>query len=274
MMFRHWITALVGALLSACQTVSLDDMAPTYEKGFFHVGKNAMKQLDLAAQPDDLRPLQKRKAALRASKSKFPVIVFLHGCGGFTTGTSDTLSKVENAAPDFITIAPNSFARKRPQVCGGYTATDLYATSVYWRELEAEYALRELSKEPWVDWNNVFLVGHSQGGGTALGLKTKHKIRGRVSLSGGCYSGATTRTVSGNATDQSFAVLAFHQTRDKWFYGKSYEPPYGTACPTLAKRHPNGKVVFTEGDNHHAFTYPKNIEIFRGWLYSNLMRGS
>lgn len=261
-----WLFVSVLMLgLSACQTVSNSELFMTLENGRVAVGKNVAPRLNLSSRRSAKEILKLLDENL---KNPAPVIVFMHGCGGLFYETRELLQKVHELTPDFVIVAPDSFARPRPQVCGSYTVTELYATSVFWREDELDFALAELMKRPWVDKKNIFLFGHSQGGGTVFGYDGEVRIRGRVAHSGGCYDGSRTRSFTGNGTKKSHAVLAFHSTNDPWFRNNP------TQCADFAQMHPNGMAITDDTPGHYRIisTSDKNAKIFRNWIYKQLMK--
>ena len=91
--------------------------------------------------------------------ARWPVVVFLHGCGGYG---HYTISVAEYyLAAGAIVVAPNSMKRPgRAAMCGGggmaYRAT--------LRKQEARYAAEQLITLPWVDRERINLAGHSEGG--------------------------------------------------------------------------------------------------------------
>lgn len=118
-----------------------------------------------------------------------PVVVFAHGCGGFDSDSAETFRLL--AENGFAAIAPDHFARPDARLgCSGDGApalagrsgrrdapllrTNVLAptaapdTTYVGRRLdEISVALWRVREMPWVDRNQVFLVGHSLGRGTA-----------------------------------------------------------------------------------------------------------
>ena len=98
------------------------------------------------------------KARLEAGtiSSKFPVIVYLHGCTGI--GNVGLMKKL--ASNGFVVIAPDSFARKwRPLQCDPETQTGGYNLFVYdFRLAEISYTLNQLWQLPWVNQEQLFLL--------------------------------------------------------------------------------------------------------------------
>jgi len=239
-------------------------MKPTYDHAVVKVGANIAKRTGLnALSSKGVNLLSELDQSL---KEKVPVLVFLHGCGGLFYETRQLLSIIHQLTPDFVIVAPDSFARDRPQVCtNGYTVSSLYSESAGWRDMELRYTLSQLQKMASVDQDNIFVFGHSQGGGTSFGYDGDVPVKGRVSHSGGCYDGSTSRTITSNGTGSSDAVLSFHSPNDPWFKGKSYV----TLCEHFARSHPNGTAISDDTPSHYRIVsaYGVNAKAFKDWIY-------
>lgn len=91
--------------------------------------------------------------------TRWPVVVFLHGCngyGGYTTTVAEYYLAV-----GAVVVAPNSMNRPgRVAMCeAGRMA---YRTNM--RKQEARYAAAQLATLPWVDPEKLVLAGQSEGG--------------------------------------------------------------------------------------------------------------
>lgn len=99
-----------------------------------------------------------------------PVVVFLHGCAGI--GVTERRWADFLKAENFIVVLLNSYAiDNREKNCIPATRTTnigkVPVNSL--RPAEAEYAMSKLKEKAWADKNNIFLMGHSEGGmGTFL----------------------------------------------------------------------------------------------------------
>jgi len=171
---------------------------------------------------------------------KLPVIAYFHGCGGILRASIKHLSWL-STYDDFVIIAPDSFARTRPEYCfRNFTVNYLVGPQVRaMRMNEMYHALEQIAKLPWVDTNNIFLIGHSQGGGMVAGYGGDVKIRGRIILNGGCYDNF------GENMNDDEALLTFDTGKDPWFRN------YPSSCRDYVLRHPGGKSVWEpEGTTH------------------------
>lgn len=95
--------------------------------------------------------------------NKYPTVILLHGCGGVWKGIYRRMEIFANNG--FAVITPVSFARKKyPKSCDVISKTaGLYRGIVNLRKNDASYAIRKARELPWVDGENIFLIGHSEG---------------------------------------------------------------------------------------------------------------
>jgi len=92
------------------------------------------------------------------------VVLYLHGC--VITDHGDRPWARFIADQGFIVVMPDSYARKyRPSNCDGKThSSGFFPLAHILRLEEIVWARHMLSKMPWADENNLFLMGHSEGG--------------------------------------------------------------------------------------------------------------
>lgn len=266
----------MALLLAACQTAP-EDIHVTFERGKMAIGANILERLDIdagkAGQIADTSPdddwLKVRNLALfaliaEAAKpdDRFPVIVYAHGCGGMGSTSQAHFAMLEGLG-DYVVVAPNSFARKRPIFCWspGAINLDVAHTVNYLRRTEMIHAVERIARLPWVDKGNIFLVGHSQGGGVVMGYGGDVGIKGRVSLNGACYTRFPRSGSTGNGARSDEAVLVFHSGRDPWF------EKWYSECPEMARFHSKGRLVEDVQDGgHNLIAQPKYLAIFKAWL--------
>ena len=105
-----------------------------------------------------------RPADVPIAQQKFPTVVYLHGCTGLMPGDMRWARTLTSAG--YIVIAPDSFARShRWSNCDPKTYLGgRFPAAAMMRQEEIEYALKMLHAEPWADTQNLFLMGHSEGG--------------------------------------------------------------------------------------------------------------
>jgi dienelactone hydrolase len=149
-------------------------------------------------------------------QSRLPTVLFAHGCSGFGDGGRVNARLLATAG--YAVFAPASFARPgRPRTCDAKTRRTIVSEAVServraMRTAEIRYALERLADVPWVDPDNLFLVGHSQGGG-AVAAYVGGGIKARV------ISGSTCARGYGAAPGDP--VLAVYSTNDPWFANQS-----------------------------------------------------
>lgn len=117
---------------------------------------------------------------LKSNVDKVPVVLHLHGCSGI--GGGDSRWAHAYAEMGYLTILPNSFRRPdRKSLCNagnwGYRSR--------LRIEEAEYAMQQISKIPWVDVDRVFLSGFSEGG-NSLSFYRGEKFQAYIILGTNC----------------------------------------------------------------------------------------
>jgi dienelactone hydrolase len=144
--------------------------------------------------PGDADPQRLPEAAPRLARleagGKLPVVLFAHGCRGLDSEAAETMRLV--ASHGFAAIAPDHFARpdagaacragptrpiaspRQARRDGGYARVvpaewsrppePLYVAQ---RLDEVSLALARLRSMRWVDQDEIYLVGHSLGRGTA-----------------------------------------------------------------------------------------------------------
>ena len=177
---------------------------------------------------------------------KIPTVIYMHGCSGYWAGTIRRIDFL--AANGFAVIAPPSFARKKyPKSCdvnlnqGGF-----YRDTIRIRQNDAGYAIQQAKKLPWVDDNNVFLMGLSEGGITTATFFSKDKnksVNARVVEGWTCTS--TWNEYHGVKAPKSEPVLSLLGEKDPWF-----QNPYtnGECTKFLNKRNGSQSIVYRKGN--------------------------
>ncbi len=178
--------------------------------------------------------------------SKFPTIVYFHGCTGRAGGVirAGTRDFWRDLLQDgYAIVAPNSFARdNRTPLCGKGTV------QLFTRLPEIDYAVRRLKSLSWVDTANIVLVGFSEGGG-ALSQYRGDDARAIVILGNDCDLGIRFRGPS----------LAILSVNDKWI--KKSNP-----CTQASRR------LALEGSRHNVLVVPQAQMLFRRFLQDPLVR--
>lgn len=110
--------------------------------------------------------------------AKAPAVLFLHGCSGLIRGGVGY--RVLLLSEGYALFEPDAYARP------GHTCD---ASSMKMRRDEAEYALNQIRRLPWVDQERVFLIGFSQGGRVAASWD-KRGFAAHVILGADCDGGS------------------------------------------------------------------------------------
>lgn len=153
-----------------------------------------------------------------------PVVVWMHGCNGFWSGTNFRMDWL--ARNGFVVVAPLSFARSfYPTSCNtGTFQSGLYRPTLKIRQYDADYAIRKVRSFPWADQNNIFLAGLSEGAAvtttyTSFDLQLP-PLKGRIAEAWGCHSGWP-EFIGINAPEDE-PVLTLLADRDPW-YTEAYQ---------------------------------------------------
>jgi dienelactone hydrolase len=148
--------------------------------------------------------------------NRYPTVILLHGCSGVWKGIYRRMEIFANNG--FAVITPVSFARKKyPKSCDVVSKTaGLYRGIVSLRKNDTRYAIRKARELPWVDGENIFLVGHSEGAIIAATFNDPESpVNARVVESWTCdpswreYGG-----INAPITEPVLTLLAEH---DPWF---------------------------------------------------------
>ena len=148
----------------------------------------------------------------------WPTVIYLHGCTGVWSGTYTRIDLL--ARNGYAVIAPVSFARQKyPRSCspeqheGGF-----YRPTLYMRQNDAGYAIAQARTLQWVDGDNVFLMGLSQGGittATFFSTSPEQSLRARIVEGWTCHAGWP--EYRGINAPEGEPVLTLVGSQDPWF---------------------------------------------------------
>jgi len=127
---------------------------------------------------DATKSHKSKKVTLRGELFKpegsgqFPTVILMHGCGGWQTAVRTALTSYANflVSNGFAVLSLDSFGPRRNsggQVCASYKKLK---DAREYRTADAFDAMEFLKKQDFVDPNNVFLMGQSNGGSVAINV--------------------------------------------------------------------------------------------------------
>lgn len=188
-----------------------------------------------------------QRLSVIASQGRLPVVIYLHGCTG--VGNSEFLGEL--AASGTIVVAPDSFARSyRPLQCDPKSKTGGQNLFVYdFRLAELTFALERLSKAPWADLDNLFLVGNSEGG-VAAALFRGDVFNARVITQWTCQGAPLVR---GIGAPPDTPILAIVRDNDPFYAARNTRAQRGDCGTYLAGRPDSESLVLAAGDVHDVY---------------------
>ncbi len=196
--------------------------------------------------------------ALIPKDKRYPVIIYMHGCTGITD--HNTLSGVYLASQlNVAVIQPASFAREyRPSNCGSGPGTGgKFRPAIGFRIAEANYAILEARKLAWIDPENVFLMGMSEGGITTAKFRGE-PVNARIIEGHSCHQGWP--EWDGLDAPESEPVLSLMGRNDPWQRGKSW---WGLDCGIrMSNSNGSRSIVVTKGRyaNEHAVLMDPDVK--------------
>ncbi|MEE9335382.1 MAG: hypothetical protein V3U65_14930 [Granulosicoccaceae bacterium] len=204
----------------------------------------------------------------------YPVVIYLHGCNGFWSGTYFRINWL--AQNGFVVIAPLSFARSfYPQSCDPSTNTGgFYRSTGIMRQYDAGYAINKVREFAWADKDNLILAGFSEGGiATANYANSENPegyLKARIIEGWPCKTGWL--EYQGIKAPASQAVLALVADEDPW-----YRPSYHQGDCGEFMNSNNGSLSFVVDYEplrfEHALWGQAEIqEIVRTFLQEQLIR--
>lgn len=128
----------------------------------------------------------RRATRIFANGPGAPTVLYLHGCTGIGNyAFFDTLARA-----GYAVVAPDSFGRSyRPLQCDPETKTGGNNLFVYdFRLAEVTFALERMGDLDWIDFDNLFLVGTSEGA-VAAALFRAEVFNARVIAQWTCQGG-------------------------------------------------------------------------------------
>lgn len=215
------------------------------------------------------RRIERHLAGFQAGRG-FPTVIYMHGC----TGLSVVGFLEQIASAGFVVIAPDSMARRyRPLQCNPWNHGPTGNLFVFdFRLAELSYALQQLRGFDWVDRDNLYLIGVSEGG-VAAAVYRGDEVRARVILQWDCQGPAVMR---GIAAPPQTPVLAMLRSGDPWYSrgGAGAAPRH---CGEFFGYRPDSRsAVLPAGgaDGHDLLGDPAVVREIVGFLAGQVRRGT
>lgn len=188
----------------------------------------------------------------------YPILVLMHGCTGITQEERSWANIISKLG--FIVILPDSFARPgRISNCSTstFSGTGNFPYADYYRQQEITYALEKLQEVTWSDKNNIFLMGHSEGG-RASAFASHSEFKGKIISGWNCVG-----RIYG---DKNMPMLAVAYLNDPWRGG----PLNQNRCIDRAKDIVSFTQVDLKGQGHATSLDYRARESVKEFLSKNL----
>lgn len=160
---------------------------------------------------------------LNTLPKQYPVIVFMHGCGGLYIGQQNAKWGQTMANKGYIVIQPDSMARSgRVSNCDSdrKQPTGAFKNWAYYREQEINYALEQVQNSNWVRQGQVYLMGFSEGA-IATALYSGKGFKAHIIMGWTCTSNQY-RQYDGIHSPKDVPVLTINRIDDPWFVNTSF----------------------------------------------------
>jgi len=178
-----------------------------------------------------------------------PTVLYLHGCTGFIPWYDGNWAETLTAA-GYAVVMPTSLAREyRPTNCDPETQKAERAPQVHEMRLEEiKYALAKLRRLEWVDQQNLFLMGHNEGG-IAAARWSGSEFNGHIISGWKCTH--PEGWLFGVHAPRTTPVLAINHQYDPWYLG-----PLDGSCA----RRDNDREIILPGPGHETADSPEARE--------------
>jgi predicted esterase len=197
-----------------------------------------------------------------------PVLIYLHGCTGIYE-PHDLSWASYIADQGFIVILPDSMARPGripncdPKLKVGNNA---FPNAGRYRQEEITYALSQVMKSLWADKQNIFLMGHSEGG-MAVAKSAHPDFAGKI-ISGWTCVNPLYPAYDGIYSPKNLPILAVAYVDDEWRKGKFTEGH----CLDKAEGRINFSQIDLEGWFHNTYGNSEARKGVKEFLNQHLSR--
>jgi dienelactone hydrolase len=213
--------------------------------------------------PENPMPLRGSEKLIHTKQ--YPVVIFMHGCTGIENHAEMQWGQYLKDL-GFIVVIPDSLARRdRYPSCDGATASYFGTHTTHrLRQQEIDNAYTMVVNSPWAQKNNIFLMGHSEGGIAAARTK-RDDFQGIIISGWTCHS--KYQGYAGIYSPLTVPVLSIIWKQDRWFPQGRHD--HGTCESSLVGR-ARSKHVTLEGFDHNTFYSTLAREEVKKFLLENL----
>jgi len=194
-----------------------------------------------------------------------PVVIYMHGCTGISSHDNSWGNYL--AELGYIAVLPDSMARRSATNCDPRTLKGgLFPQAHAMRQEEIRFAFNQVGKSPWADADNVFLMGHSEGG-VAAARTAIHGFSGII-ISGWRCTNKKNPNFDGIFAPLDTPILTLEWNRDDW----STDATKGSCADKFGERKKARQVLFP-GSGHAVFDRGDAREAVAQFLRENLHLG-
>jgi hypothetical protein len=182
-----------------------------------------------------------------------PTLLYMHGSSGFLKGKKYRKWVVQKSKMLFIGL--NSYAVKKRPTYLSPAPKEEYERVHHFRQAELNYAQERIDELGFIDRDNLFLMGNSEGA-LAAGICKSKLFKARILISWGCEGGYYSNSYKIGAPKET-PVLNIIGLEDQYFgvYCEYGDFEKGHCAKALAK-YPNSKVVLLPTISHNALESP------------------
>lgn len=271
---RGWRAVRLGAallplILAAC---SQGFSVPSGQSDIERTWSQAVVVLPPAASGQDPRVGRLSSREIRRATQIFangpgaPTAVYLHGCTGIGNyAFFDTLARA-----GYAVIAPDSFARSyRPLQCEPETKTGGNNLFVYdFRLAELTFALERMGDLDWIDFDNLFLIGTSEGA-VATALFRAEVFNARVIAQWTCQGAPLVRGIDAPAGTPILSIVGV----DDPYYDAANTPEQQGHCGAFMAGRPQSRsFILPEGAGHNIYDDPRAVGEIIAFMGEHLRR--
>ena len=200
------------------------------------------------------------------SNNTFPLVLYLHGCTGI--GNFSFFDRL--ASRGYVVIAPDSFARRlRPRQCDPAKTRGGNNLFVYdFRSAEITYALERIESISWIDFDNLFLIGVSEGA-VAAALFRGDVFNARVLAQWTCTGAPLIEGIDAPAHE---AILSIVRENDPYYSSDNTIAQSGDCGTFLAGRQNSESVILpslTDSRDHDVFANEAGVDMILEFLFKH-----